>query len=38
VVFGQQPFSYVTLAALALIVAGAVIGSLKPAGVRRPSF
>jgi drug/metabolite transporter (DMT)-like permease len=38
VVFGHQPFSYITLAALALIVAGAVIGSLKPARVRRPSF
>ena len=38
VFFGRQPFNYVTLAALALIVAGAVVGSLKPAGVERPSF
>jgi drug/metabolite transporter (DMT)-like permease len=29
VVFGRQPFSSITLAALALIVAGAIIGSLK---------
>jgi len=38
VVFGGQPFSYITLAALVLIVAGAVIGSLKIASKESPSF
>jgi drug/metabolite transporter (DMT)-like permease len=38
VVFGQQPFSSVTLAALALIVAGAVVGSLKTSSGKRSGF
>ena len=38
VVFGGQPFSTITLVALVLIVAGAMIGSLKTSGARSHSL
>jgi drug/metabolite transporter (DMT)-like permease len=38
VVFGQQPFSPLTLAALVLIIAGAVIGSVESTACRRSTL